>query len=890
MNPIRKKYTYFFGDSNAEGGKNLKKILGNKGAGLAEMSKIKIPVPPGFTISSEICIKFFQNAYKLPEFFKEHLLKDISKLETIMGLKFGDKNMPLLVSVRSGAKSSMPGMMETILNLGLNRDTVEGLARITKNQRFAYDSYRRYIEMYSNVVLGLRQLDFKAIFNTKKTLLGIDKDQYLSAVELKEIIQEYLKLVYKLSGQHFPQDINHQLWESISAVFKSWNTKRAVAYRKLNNIPSDIGTAVSIQSMVFGNQGNDCASGVSFSRNPSSGKKEIFGEYILNAQGEDIVSGIKTPSPINISLKTQCAQSQISLEEVMPKTYNELKDILNKLELHYKDMQDVEFTVEKGKCWILQTRSGKRTPNAAIRIAVDMLREGIINERQIFKNLDVKIIEKLLHSNIDPQEKKIALTKGLPASPGVASGKIVFSSAQAEKLAKLTKVILVRNETNPEDIIGMNASDGILTSRGGMTSHAAVIARGMGKPCVTGAFQLTIDNDRKIIRINDHVLKENDIITINGSNGEIFYGQVRIVQPQINQYLKDLISISTSYSQLKVLANAETIKDAMVAKNFSAEGIGLCRTEHMFFQKCRIDLFRQMILSTNYSERDILLRKLLVYQQKDFFQLFRIMDGLPVTIRLLDPPFHEFLPQNNKKELSYLSNIMSLSCQDIENRINTLKEINPMLGHRGCRLAITYPEIYQMQIKAIFQATYQCMQNNIATIPEIMVPLVTNQVEFIQIKNLITNIVIELEAQLKIKFQYKIGSMIELPSAIIHSKEIAKEADFISFGTNDLTQTCLGISRDDASKFLNTYIDNGIFQNDPFQTINKDTVGELIVMAIKKIREVNNKIQIGVCGEHAGDSESIKFFHDIKVNYISCSPFRIPVAKIAAAQYSCTTM
>ena len=890
MNPIRKKYTYFFGDSNAEGGSNLKTILGNKGAGLAEMSKIKIPVPPGFTISSEICIKFFQNSYKLPQFFKDHILSDISKLETIMGLKFGDKNIPLLVSIRSGAKFSMPGMMETILNLGLNNKTVEGLAKITNNQRFAYDSYRRYIEMYSNVVLGLKQLDFKAIFDTKKTLLGIDKDQHLSAMELKEIIQEYLKLVKDFSGQHFPQDINHQLWESISAVFKSWNTKRAIAYRKLNNIPSDIGTAVTIQSMVFGNKGDDSATGVSFSRNPSNGKKEVFGEYILNAQGEDIVSGIKTPSPINILLKNQCAQDQISLEEIMPKTYYELTSILNKLELHYKDMQDVEFTIEKGKCWILQTRSGKRTANAAIKIALDMLDEGIVSEEQVFKNLDPQIIEKLLHSSIDPKEKKVALTKGLPASPGVASGKIVFSSAQAEELAKNTKVILIRNETNPEDIIGMNASNGILTSRGGMTSHAAVIARGMGKPCVTGAFQLDIDNNKNIARINNHIFREGDTITIDGSNGEVFHGEVGIVQPQMNKYLKNLITIATSYSPLKVLANAETIKDAITAKNFNAEGIGLCRTEHMFFQKYRIDLFRKMILSTNHDERAIILNKLLFYQQKDFCQLFQIMDGFPVTIRLLDPPFHEFLPHNNSEELAYLSKLMSMSYQDVKNRINTLREINPMLGHRGCRLAITYPEIYQMQIKAIFQAAYQCMKNGIITIPEIMVPLVTNQIEFIKIKNLITQIVLKLEKQLKIKFQYKIGSMIELPSAIIHSKEIAQEADFVSFGTNDLTQTCLGISRDDASKFLNTYIDNGIFKNDPFQTIDEETVGTLIIMAVQKIRKLNNKIQIGVCGEHAGDSESIKFFHDIKVDYISCSPFRIPVAKIAAAKYSCNAI
>ena len=880
-----KKYIYHFGNGKADGGNDLKSILGNKGAGLAEMSKMKIPVPPGFTISSEICDKFCENSNQLPAFLKGQVIEAIKKLEDISGLKFGNKENPLLVSVRSGAQISMPGMMETVLNLGLNDETVEGLAKVTNNYRFAYDSYRRYIEMYGNVVLGLDKSKFEAISNNKKVVLGIKEDQNFTADDQKEIIEEYKKLIKNVSGQSFSQNIFDQFWQAIAAVFKSWNTDRAIKYRDMNNISNNIGTAVNIQSMVFGNKGDDSATGVTFTRNPSTGVNEIFGEYIVNAQGEDIVSGVKTPAPINIKSKEQCFNNELSLEEFMPKVYDELKNILQKLEYSYKDMQDVEFTIENGKCWILQTRSGKRTATAAIKIAIDMLNEGIISKEQVLKNIEHELIEKILHPTIDPKAEKILLSKGLPASPGAAFGRIALSSTKAEKMSIHGEVILVRNETSPEDIGGINASSGVLTSRGGMTSHAAVVARGMGRPCVTGAFEVIVDNESNVVKINNQVLKEGELITINGSSGEIFLGKVSTIQTKLDNSFNNLLNIADEYAKLKVMANAETVKDADMAKSFNADGIGLCRTEHMFFQEDRINLFREMILSLKASERLKILGKLLFYQQEDFYQLFKIMDDLPVTIRLLDPPLHEFLPEDNPEELLHISRLTSLDIKDIKNRISSLKEINPMLGHRGCRLAITYPEIYQMQVKAILRATHRCIKEGIKVAPEIMVPLVINKSEFNVIKKLIQDTANLLEEELQTKFSYKIGSMIELPAAVINAGEIASESDFISFGTNDLTQTCLGISRDDAGKFLRTYVDKGIFIKDPFASIDEKTVGELLKMAIANSRKSNPKIKIGICGEHAGDPASIRFLNQIGVDYISCSPFRIPVAKVCAGKY-----
>ena len=882
-----KNYIYHFGNGKADGSDDLKNILGNKGAGLAEMSKMKIPVPPGFTISSEICNEFCKNSNQLPLFLKDQVIKSIKKLENTIGLKFGNKENPLLVSVRSGAQISMPGMMETVLNLGLNDETVEGLAKVTNNHRFAYDSYRRYIEMYSNVVLGLDKSKFEAILNNKKVILDIEEDKSLTASDQKEIIDEYKKLIKNVSGQSFSQNILEQLWQAISAVFKSWNTDRAIKYRNMNNIANNIGTAVNIQSMVFGNKGNDCATGVVFTRNPSTGVNEIFGEYIVNAQGEDIVSGIKTPAPINIKSKEQCFNNDLSLEESMPKVYKELKNILRKLEFNYKDMQDVEFTIENGKCWILQTRSGKRTASAAIKISIDMLNEGIISKEELLKRIEPELIEKILHPTIDPKAQKILLSKGLPASPGAAFGKIALSSIKAEKMAAHGEVILVRNETSPEDIGGINASSGVLTSRGGMTSHAAVVARGMGRPCVTGAFEVIVDNDSNVVKINNQVLKEGELITINGSSGEIFLGKVSTVQTKLDSSFKNLLNIANEHSKLQVMANAETVKDADMARHFNAGGIGLCRTEHMFFQEDRINIFREMILSLKESDRLKILGKLLFYQQEDFYQLFKIMDGLPVTIRLLDPPLHEFLPQDNQEELLYISKLTSLDVKDIKNRISSLKEINPMLGHRGCRLAMTYPEIYQMQVKAILRATHRCIKEGINVAPEIMVPLVINKSEFDIMKKLIKDTANLLEEELQTKFSYKIGSMIELPAAVINAGEIASESDFISFGTNDLTQTCLGISRDDAGKFLRDYVDKGIFTKDPFASIDEKTVGELLKIAITNSKKSNPKIKIGICGEHAGDPASIKFLNQIGVDYISCSPFRIPVAKVCAGKYEC---
>ena len=881
-----KKYTYFFGKNYAVEEYSKKSILGNKGTSLTEMSKIKIPVPPGFIISSKICAKFLKKSNNLPNFVKNRILEEINKLENLTGLKFGDKNNPLLLSIRSSSIVSMPGMMETILNIGLNNETVKGLGKETKNLQFAYKLYKKYIETYSKTILGIDLIKFTKTSYIKKTLLNFNKKEDLSLKELKKIIQNYTKLLDKLSNKNFPQNINQQLWNSINAIFKSWNIKRAIKYRNLNDISNSYAPAVIIQLMVFGNKGKNCATGVIFTRNPSNGENQIFGEYIMNAQGEDIVSGTKTPYPINIKSKNKWLQKKNSLEEAIPVIYKELKHISRKLELYYKDMQDIEFTIENYKCWILQTRSGKRTATAAIKIAIDMQNEGILDERQVLSNLTPEIIEKTLHSKINPKAKKFLLTKGLPASPGAVFGNITFSSTEAEKIAKNTKVILIRDETNTEDIAGIYICSGILTSQGGMTSHAAVIARGIGKPCITGAFEVIINKKSKIAKIKNHILKEGDTITIDGSNGEVYLGKINTIKSKLDKYLKKLIIISEYHAKLKVLANAETIKDIVIAKNFNAEGIGLCRTEHMFFQKNRINIFRAMILSKDKNERLKILGKLLLYQKKDFYKLLKTMNGLPLIIRLLDPPLHEFLPKDSNQKLSNLTKLMSISCQDIKKTSNALKEINPMLGHRGCRLAITYPEIYQMQIQAILRAAYKCIKDGIDINPKIMIPLITNKLEFIKIKNMINNIIQKLEKELKLKFKYKIGSMIELPAAIINSGEISKEADFISFGTNDLTQTCLGISRDDASNFLKTYINKNIFNNNPFVTIQEQSVGRLLKIAIQKSRKYNPKIKIGICGEHAGDPKSIKFFNKMQVNYISCSPFRVPIAKISTAKYN----
>ena len=882
---LLKTHIYHFGGGKADGRHDLEPTIGSKGAGLAKMSKLNIPVPAGFTISSGIYYQFRQNNNQLPDYLKKQTIKAIKKVESITGLKFGKTNNPLLISVRSGAQISMPGMMETILNLGLDDITVEGLSSMTNNNRFAYDTYRRYIETYGNKVLGINKSIFQIILKTQKIILNIAEDQRLTANNQKKIIIQYKKAIKNALGNDFSQGILDQLWEAIATVLKSWDSDRATEYKNINNIPNKIGTAINIQSMVFGNKGNNCATGVAFSRDPSTGKNQIFGEYIANAQGEELVSGIQTPLPINNQSKNCYSNDRISLEEIMPEAYRELKNILHKLEYTFKDMQDVEFTIEDKKCWILQTRSGKKTPSAAIKITVDMAKERIISEKEALQNIGYELIEKVLHSTIDTKKPKMLLGRGLPTSPGATFGKIALSSNEAIKMSISNRVILVTSKTNPEDIAGIHSAVGILTSIGGMTSHAAVITRGIGKPCITGANEVIIDNYHRIVKIRNRTLREGDTITIDGSSGEFFLGKVNIIQAKLDINLKKFIDIADRHIKLKVMANAETTKHASIAKIFNANGIGLCRTEHMFFETKRMRLFKKMILSCKSCECSKILKKLLTYQQKDFYQLFKVMRGAPIKIRLLDPPLHEFFSQNhNPRELISYNKDASLNDQNTEYKINDLKEINPMLGHRGCRIAITYPEIYQMQIKAILKAAYQCTKEGIDIIPEIIIPFIINKSEFNIIKRLIKDTADTLEAELKTKFFYKVGSMIELPSAIINAGEIASESDFISFGTNDLTQTCLGISRDDSSKFLKTYIDNNIFIEDPFVSIDRKTVGELLKIAIISSRKANPKIEIGICGEHAGDPKSIEFFNKIKVDYLSCSPFRIPIAKTCASK------
>ncbi|MFQ3306795.1 MAG: pyruvate,orthophosphate dikinase [Candidatus Midichloriaceae bacterium] len=874
-----KKYVFKFGKNYAEGGEHLKSILGNKGAGLAEMSKMGIPVPSGFTISSE-CSRFLDQNSDL----KLQIEDGIRYAESDVESKFGDSENPLLFSIRSGAAISMPGMMETILNLGLNKETVEGLSERTGDARFAYDCYRRFIEMFSHVVLQISKHKFDSIWENKKLSLSI-VDNYCVPVEsIKEVIAEYEELI-KNQGIQFPHDVNLQLELAINAVFKSWNTTRAQKYREINGIDDDIGTAVNVQSMVFGNKGEGSATGVVFTRNPSNGEHEIFGEFLPNAQGEDIVSGANTPFPINDHSRCEFSQQIATMEELMPDTYSTLKKILEKLEQHYRDMQDVEFTIESGKCWILQTRLGKRTPAALIKIAVDMLDEGVITKKEALNRVTASAIEKILHPSIDPDVKKVLISRGLPASPGAVSGKIALSSERVESMIKNnTNVILVRNETSPEDIAGINLAVGVLTAKGGMTSHAAVVARGMGKSCITGASDLMIDNMKNSIQVDNILLKEGDWITINGTSGEIFLGEISTIQPKLDNTFKKLLTISEEVGRLKVRANAEIPKDAKVAKNFNAEGIGLCRTEHMFFDESRIQIFREMIISSDVKERNEALDKLIKFQQKDFYDLFKIMDGRSVTIRLLDPPLHEFL-SDEQKDINSLSKSLNIDADTIRNRIAMMKESNPMLGHRGCRLAITYPEIYEMQVSAIVNAANECVRDGVSVIPEIMIPLVINKNELLEIKKLITNTIDKLSISNNKKIDYKIGSMIELPAAVLNIEDIAKEVDFISFGTNDLTQTTLGISRDDAGKFLKEYVNKGIIKHDPFVTIDVLTVGKLIADAIEGSRKVNPKIKIGVCGEHAGDPESIKFFSTLALDYISCSAYRVPIAKIMSGKY-----
>jgi len=875
----KKKYIYFFGEGKAEGKGDMKDLLGGKGAGLAEMTNAGIPVPPGFTITTEMCKYYYKHNKQLPKDFDSELEKYLKKLEKVTGKEFGNPKNPLLVSVRSGAKFSMPGMMDTILNLGLNDEAVKGLAESTNNERFAYDAYRRFIQMFGNVVMGIDKNEFEKILEEKKKEKGVHYDSELDANDLKDIVEKYKKIYKDKTGEDFPQDPMVQLKRAINAVFESWNNPRAITYRKLNKIPDDLGTAVNIVTMVFGNMGNDSGTGVGFTRNPSTGEKEFYGEYLINAQGEDVVAGIRTPKPIS------------ELEKEMPEVYKQLREITDRLERHYRDVQDFEFTIERGKLYMLQTRTGKRTPLAAVKIAVDMVKEGLITKEEAIMRVEPSQIDQLLHPIIDPKAKVEPIAKGLPASPGAASGKIVFTADKAEGLGKTESVILVREETSPDDIHGMNAAKGILTSRGGMTSHAAVVARGMGKPCVVGCGAIQIDEEKEVMKIKDVELKEGDWITIDGGTGNVIVGKVPTIEAGITGEFKTIIEWADEIRKLGIRANADIPRDAKKAREFGAEGIGLCRTEHMFFAPERLPYVVEMIMAKTEEERRKALDKLLPFQKEDFIGLFREMEGYPVIIRTLDPPLHEFLPK--REELMVEIALMKEKGEDPEKikekeklleRVEQLHEFNPMLGHRGCRLGITYPEITEMQARAIMEAACELAKEGKTVIPEIMIPLVGSVEELRHQKEIVVKVAEEVMEKYGVKIKYMVGTMIEVPRAALTADEIAKEADFFSFGTNDLTQMTFGFSRDDVGKFLFYYLEKKILKDDPFMTLDQNGVGQLIKIGIEKGRKSNPNLEVGICGEHGGDPESVKFCHRVGMNYVSCSPYRIPVAKLAAAQ------
>jgi len=879
------KFIYRFNNQGSNSSLNSKEILGGKGTSLAQMAKLGLPVPPGFTISTRVCEYFYKNSKKIPKKVIQESKKEINIIEKISKKKFGDLSNPLLVSVRSGSRVSMPGMMDTILNLGLNDKTVIALKNKTSNGRFAKDSYRRLIQMYANVVLGIEAHFFEELIENYKLTKGVIQDTELDESDWDGLIKNFKEVVKEKTKRDFPQDVNEQLWGAIKAVFLSWNSKRAKIYRKINYIPDDWGTAVNVQAMVFGNMGENCATGVAFTRNPSTGEKEFFGEYLVNAQGEDVVAGTRTPQYISKNLRKKSNSKGLSMEELMPKIFSQLKKIFNQLEKKYKDMQDIEFTVENNKLWMLQTRSGKRTAKAAIKIAVDMVKEKLISNKEAILRVDPNVLDTLLHPTLDEDAEKIVIASGLPASPGAASGKVAFSADEAERLKEQQQnTILVRVETSPEDINGMHAANGILTARGGMTSHAAVVARGMGRPCVSGSNEIKIDYENKFFKSNEHVIKEGDIITIDGGSGKVMLGKVPTVKPDISAEFSKLMGWADKIRKLKVRANSETPSDTKIARDFGAEGIGLCRTEHMFFEEKRIISVREMILSKTLDDRRKALAKLLPYQKNDFIEIFKIMNGLPVTVRLLDPPLHEFLPKTDK-DIEDISKVLNISKQDIKSRIIELHEQNPMLGHRGCRLGISFPEIYQMQCQAIFEALAACKKKKLKlVIPEIMIPLVSTAAEIQILRKLVEKTAEEIQHKESIKIKYYVGTMIELPRAALRAKDIAKFADFFSFGTNDLTQTTFGISRDDAGKFLNDYVENKIFNKDPFVSIDERGVGELIKIAVERGRAQKKYLKLGICGEHGGDPASIEFCENIKLNYVSCSPYRVPIARLSAAQ------
>jgi len=857
------QWVYQFGGKKTDGNASMRNLLGGKGANLAEMASIGLPVPPGFTLSTELCTHYYNNAGSYPDALRDQVKAALESLEDGLGMKFGDSQNPLLVSVRSGARVSMPGMMDTVLNLGLNDETIAGLEKRSGDARFAWDSYRRFVQMYADVVMNVDHYEFEDVIDTVKRQKGYGDDTQIIADEWRKIVEQYKAIIKDRLGQDFPQDPHEQLWGAIGAVFNSWQTPRAVTYRNIHDIPENWGTAVNVQAMVFGNMGEDCGTGVAFTRDPSSGENYFYGEYLVNAQGEDVVAGIRTPKPLS------------ELRDEKPTIYAQLNNMRLVLEKHYRDMQDIEFTIQKDKLYMLQTRSGKRTAKAALKIAVDMVNEGLITQEEAVMRIEPASLDQLLHPTLDPMAKRDILTTGLPASPGAATGQIVLTADDAEKLAQAGKdVILCRTETSPEDIHGMHAAKGILTSRGGMTSHAAVVARGMGRSCVAGAGAITIDYKAGKITVNDRVFQEGDILTIDGGSGEVMAGVVPTINPELSDDFEILMGWADSLRRMKVRANAETPVDAKTALGFGAEGIGLCRTEHMFFDADRIQKVREMIFAATKSDREKALSALAPMQKDDFSEIFKVMGGLPVTVRLLDPPLHEFLP-HTEKDITEFAGTAGLDIETVRLRLNQLKESNPMLGHRGCRLGLTYPEIYMMQIRAILEAASKSSAK-----PEIMIPLVLSRVELTILKKQIDDLAVQIAPNI----DYLVGTMIELPRAALVADDIAQDAEFFSFGTNDLTQTTLGISRDDSGMFMSSYIAQGVFTYDPFVRLDQSGVGQLIQMAVEKGRRVRPDIKLGVCGEHGGDPSSIAFCETVGLDYVSCSPYRVPIARLAAAQ------
>ena len=891
------KYVYFFGAGKADGKSDMKNLLGGKGANLAEMTNLGIPVPAGFTITTEVCTMYYQNQQQWPAGLEDEVKESLKKVEEVMGAKFGDADNPLLVSVRSGARVSMPGMMDTILNLGLNDTTVQGLIKRSGNERFAYDSYRRFVQMYSNVVLGVEHDNFEELIEEKKKEKGVQLDTELTADDWKDLVAKYKAMVKSKLGTDFPTDPWEQLRGAINAVFSSWMNPRAITYRKLNKISDDWGTAVNVQAMVFGNMGETSATGVAFTRNPSTGENKFYGEFLINAQGEDVVAGIRTPQQIGLEGSKEWATNNgisdevrkakyPSLEEEMPEVYKQLLEIRKRLEDHYRDMQDIEFTIQDKKLYMLQTRSGKRTGPAAVRIAVEMVKEGFIDQETAILRVAPEQLDQLLHPMIDPKAKLDKMAKGLPASPGAAVGQIVFTAEEAEKWAEAgKKVILVRTETSPEDIGGMHAAQGILTARGGMTSHAAVVARGMGKCCVAGCSDAVVNLKEKTVTIKGTVLKEGDWMTINGSTGDVIQGEVPLIEPEISGDFGTLMTWADQIRTLKIRTNADTPHDAQVAREFGAEGIGLCRTEHMFFgpEKERIKAVREMILADDVESRKKALAKLLPYQKSDFMGIFEAMKGLPVTIRLLDPPLHEFLPHDEASQAE-IGKELGISVEVIKEKVHNLAEFNPMLGFRGCRLGVVYPEIFEMQVQAIFEAACELGKKGQKVVPEVMIPLVGTTGEMKMIKEYSIKVAEEVMSRYGSKLDYMIGTMIEVPRAALIADKIAEDAEFFSFGTNDLTQMTFGYSRDDAGRFLPTYVDKKILAADVFQSLDQEGVGQLVEIGVKKGRSTRDKLKIGICGEHGGDPSSVEFCHQVGMDYVSCSPFRVPIARLAAAQ------